>query len=195
MTQPRNPAPKQSPLRAAQRQQRSRNEAEVRRMLQDGEKIIRIATIHDAIYWKGAVVTIIGLLLMLTVFNLGVFLTFVGLVLLSSAYLKKYYLLLVLTSKRIILRYGIAQLEAVHIQLNRVESVELSWTILGRWLGYAMVFVTGTGSRVTVIPFVADSQAFRNDLERILNARDEVAIKAQRSMAQDAPPPDSETGV
>src|SRR5690606_28762166 len=65
----------------SQRQKMLRAEADIKALLQPEEKIVRIATIHDAIYWKGAVVTLIGVLLMLTIFNLGVFMTFVGLVL------------------------------------------------------------------------------------------------------------------
>lgn len=181
----RKPAQRPRPAGGAAR---LHGDAEIRGMLQSGEELIRVATIHNAVYWKGAAVLILGILLMLLVFNLGVFIAFVGLILLCIAYLKKYYLLLVLTSKRVIIRYGITQLEAVQLHHNRIESVELSWTILGRMLGYAMVFITGTGSRVSVVPFVADAQAFRNDLDKILYDRDEIALKQQGTPAPAAEP-------
>ena len=67
-----------------------------------------------------------------------------------------------------LLRYGIIKLEVVQIHHRKIESVELGWTILGQILGYASVMITGTGSRVSVIPWIANAPQFRKELEAIV---------------------------
>lgn len=149
------------------------HEAHVRAMLREGEVLKRVAAIHWGIYWKGAALLLIALFLMTKVFNLGAFLLFVASVILAYEYLMKYYILLALTDKRLIVRFGILNLETVQMHFNRIESVEIFRPPVGRMLGYATVVVTGTGSRVTSIPFVGDAEAFRADLDQMIYDREE----------------------
>lgn len=144
--------------------------------LQNDETIVRSAGIHPGIYWKGVAVFVLSVFLLITpAFNLGVFLMFVSLLTLSFAYLTKYYLLLVLTTKNIMVRHGIVQLDVVQMNLGRIESVEISKTVMGRLLGYSTVLLTGIGNRVTGVPFIidADAHAFRADLQELLAKRDD----------------------
>lgn len=142
--------------------------AQVEALLLDGEKILRIAEIHPAIYWKGGALLAFALVLLILAFNLGLFMLFVAGVTLAYAYVTKQFLMLVVTNKRVLARYGIIKLEVVQIHHRKIESVELGWTILGQFLGYASIMITGTGSRVTVIPYVAQAPRFRKELEQIL---------------------------
>jgi uncharacterized membrane protein YdbT with pleckstrin-like domain len=145
-------------------------------ILMPGEKVLRIARISPGIYWKGIVVFIFSFILMLTpALALGGFLMFVSVLMLSLSYLTKYFLLLAATDKRIIIRHGIINLDTIQFRYTKLESVELSRTIIGQILGYASVVITGTGSRVTVIPFIADASKFRAELNKILFEQDEKA--------------------
>lgn len=140
----------------------------IRQLLLDGEKILRVARIHPAIYWKSAAMGIVGFLLLFKAFNLGVFLLFVAVIMATLAWMTSHFLMLALTNKRVLLRYGIIKLEVVQIHLRKIESVELGWTIPGQIFGYASIMITGTGSRVSIIPFIADAPQFRRALEQIL---------------------------
>lgn len=141
--------------------------------LHEGETLKRVAKIHWGIFWKGGAVFLLSLILMATVFNLGAFFLLVASVVISFEYLTKHYLLLALTNKRLIVRHGILNLETVQMHFNRIESVEVFRPPVGRILGYATVLVTGTGSRVTAVPFVADADAFRTDLDHMIFEREE----------------------
>lgn len=141
--------------------------------LREGETLKRIAKVHWGIYWKGIATLALSFLLMLKVFNLGAFFLLVATVVLSFAYLTKHYLLLALTDKRLIVRHGILNLETVQMHFNRIESVEVFRPPVGRILGYATVVITGTGSRVTSVPFIADADAFRGDLDHMIFEREE----------------------
>lgn len=141
--------------------------------LHEGETLKRVAKIHWGIFWKGGAVFLLSLFLMATVFNLGAFFLLVSSVLIAFEYLTKHYLLLALTDKRLIVRHGILNLETVQMHFNRIESVEVFRPPVGRILGYATVLVTGTGSRVTAVPFVADADMFRAELDRMIFEREE----------------------
>ena len=140
-------------------------------LLQEGEEILRVATIHPGIYWKTVAVGIIALILIINIptFNLGIFVAFVAFVMFCLATLYKHFLLLVLTNRRVFLRHGILRVDTIQIRHSRIESVETERTIMGQILGYASVVIMGTGSRNTAIPFIADALAFRNELDECLN--------------------------
>ena len=144
-------------------------------ILMPGEKVLRIAAISPGIYWKGIAVFVLSILVMMKALALGGFLMFVSLVMLGVAHATKYFLLLAATDKRVVIRHGIINLDTIQFRYTKLESVELSRTIIGQILGYASVVITGTGSRITVIPFIADASKFRAELNKILFAQDDKA--------------------
>ena len=145
-------------------------------ILMPGEKVLRIAQISPGIYWKGVVVFVLSLIIMTTIaFNLGLFLMFVSVLMLAVSYLTRYFLLLAATDKRVIIRHGIINLDTIQFRYTKLESVELSRTIIGQILGYASVVITGTGSRITVVPFIGNASKFREELNKILFDQDDKA--------------------
>lgn len=149
--------------------------ANIRPLLRGDERLIHVARISAGIYWKGVAVLILAGLMFLNPFlyNLGIFFIIVALIILANAYLTRYYLLLALTDRQVLLRRGILTLDTVQLRLNRIESVELEWPPMGRLLGYSVVVLTGTGSRIAAIPFVADGPRFRQLLDEMLMARED----------------------
>jgi uncharacterized membrane protein YdbT with pleckstrin-like domain len=134
--------------------------------LMPDEEIVKVGQFHPGIYWKGVAVFALAIVLLIRVFNLGVFILLVAGVMLALAYLTKHYLLLILTNRRLLIRTGILRMDTVQLSLERVESVELERTIMGQFLGYAAVVVTGTGSRVMAVPFVEEPQKFRQLIDQ-----------------------------
>jgi membrane protein YdbS with pleckstrin-like domain len=160
----------------------------VRALLQPDERVIRNAHVSGAIYWKSIAVAILALLVLLLlplIHVLGFYLLFVAAIMFFYAYLMRYYLILVLTDKRVFVRRGIMTLDTVQLRLNRIESVELEWPPIGRLLGYSIVFITGIGSRVIGIPFISDGQEFRREMDEMLLA----AENKPMHVIQDKPTP------
>jgi uncharacterized membrane protein YdbT with pleckstrin-like domain len=151
--------------------------AYIRSQLTEGETIKRMAEIHFGIYWKTVVVGIFTLFLFMTITNLGYLFALVTLVMGAIAWLTKHFLILALTDRRIFVRYGIIRLDTVQLRLSRIESVELERTIIGQILGYSTVVITGTGSRVTYVPFVAHGEAFRKEINEFLMKREKIDEK------------------
>lgn len=150
-------------------------------MLLPDEHLIRVVTISPGIYWKGLTVLVIALLLFIKWPPLGILFLIVSGLMLLIAHLTKHFLLLAATDKRILMRSGIINLDVIQLRYSKIESVELAWTLIGQFLGYASVVITGTGQRVTIIPFVADALQFREEMSAILLEKDEKLENAGKS--------------
>lgn len=140
--------------------------------LLEGETVLRAAKISNGIYWKACAIFILALVLVIifpAIQNLAFFLIFIAFMKFLYAYTTKKFLLCVLTNKRLILRSGIIRIDTIQINLDRVESVEIGRTIIGQVLGYADIVVTGTGSRISVIPYIDHPAQIRNDIEQQLH--------------------------
>ncbi len=149
--EPPRPDPKVSKGRAA---------AEER--LLPGEVIVQSALIHDGIFWHAAAVFIIaGLVAVLLALELGIFLAVVAVLMAVYAIIKKEILMLVVTNKRLLVRYGMLQVDVVDIHFDKIESVELERMLPGYIMGYSNVVVMGTGNRYMVIPYVANGVQIR----------------------------------
>ena len=127
-----------------------------------GEKLLAEA-IHPAIYWKSAVVGLFGLLFHIFVAPQLALLLFYGTAALMAGHatLMRKILVLALTDKRVLARYGLLQIDVVDIRFDKVESLELEQMLLGYLFGYANVVVMGTGNRYIVIPFVKNGRVIR----------------------------------
>ncbi len=150
-------------------------------MLTPGEKIVALASISSGIYWKGIALLIVSFIIIFMAFALGAFLMFVSLLMLSISYLTKYYLLLGATNKRVIIRSGIVNFDIIQMRYSKVESVELTWTLMGQIFRYASVVITGTGRRVMIIPFVGNAAEFRGALNEILMRKEEDTERPDQS--------------
>ena len=130
--------------------------------LVSGEKIVGMAQIHWGIFWQVGALIVVSLLLFIFVAkNLGFLMLGVAIMFALYRMAIKSILLLVITNKRILFRYGLLQIDVVDLHFDKVESIELERMLPGYLLGYANVVVMGTGQRHVVIPYVANGPALR----------------------------------
>jgi uncharacterized membrane protein YdbT with pleckstrin-like domain len=66
------------------------------------------------------------------------------------------------TDHRVIVKRGLVSLHTVEMNVDKVESVDVDQTILGRMLGYGSVTVHGVGARWDPITRIADPLGFRS---------------------------------
>ncbi len=66
------------------------------------------------------------------------------------------------TDHRIISKHGFISRRSVEMNIDKVESVDVDQTVLGRLLGYGTVTVHGTGARWDPIALIADPLKFRS---------------------------------
>ncbi len=143
------------------KQSKSFQEQEIEKILVNGEEIILRARLHGAIYWKSVALLIIAVLLYLFIPPLGMLLGVAGAIMLCIAILTKHYLLLAVTNKRVLARYGLLQMDVVDIRLSKIESIDLERMLPGHLFGYANVVVMGTGQRLIRVPYIRNADSFR----------------------------------
>ena len=141
--------------------------------LREGEKIIVNCQISPGIFWKSLAVFILALILGVFVApQLGGLFLIVSVVTFALAFMTQRFLLLVLTNQRVLVRHGLVKLDTTQLRFSSLESVEVQKTLIGHFLGYGNIVLTGNGSRILIIPFVANAEAFRNALDEILYTRE-----------------------
>lgn len=139
-----------------------------------GEKVVQSAVISNAIYWQSAAVFILAVLVgLFIVKELGILLLIVALLMGTYALARQKIYMLVLTDKRVLVRYGLLQMDVVDIHFDKIESVELERMPTGMMFGYANVVVMGTGNRYIVIPYVANGRAIRKAYNEMVLSEDE----------------------
>ncbi len=139
----------------------SDQEMELQNMLVKGEEIILRAQIHKALYWKSVAVILLAILLFFYVPPLSMIAGVVGALMLCVAILTQHYILLVVTNKRVLARYGLLQMDIVDIRLSKIESIDLERMLPGHIFGYASVVVAGTGQRIIRVPYISNAEVFR----------------------------------
>jgi uncharacterized membrane protein YdbT with pleckstrin-like domain len=76
----------------------------------------------------------------------------------------------VITNKRLIAKFGVVSTQSVEIRLDRIESVRVNQSLIGRILNYGDIVVTGTGSTFDPIPNIARPMQFRTALNQAMEA-------------------------
>jgi uncharacterized membrane protein YdbT with pleckstrin-like domain len=71
---------------------------------------------------------------------------------------------IVVTDRRVIYAHGFIQRHTVEVNMDKIESVDVDQTVLGRILDYGDVTIRGTGTTLEPIRKVDRPIAFRNEV-------------------------------
>lgn len=74
-----------------------------------------------------------------------------------------------ITNKRVVFKNDLIARKTEEMNLNRVETVEVEQSILGRIFGYGNVKLTGTGSSFVIFKFVEDPLEVRKSITEALS--------------------------
>jgi hypothetical protein len=70
------------------------------------------------------------------------------------------------TTRRVVIKTGLASRKTIEMLLNKVESIEVSETTAGRMLGYGTIVVIGTGGTLEPFHKVAHPLEFRSQVQQ-----------------------------
>jgi len=73
----------------------------------------------------------------------------------------------VITNKRIIVKTGIISRKTLEMNLNKIESVNVDQSILGRLLGYGTITIIGTGGTRESFPDIGHAAEFRKKFQEV----------------------------
>lgn len=153
---------------ASKRQPKTFQDKEIEKVLVSGEEVLLRAQLHGALFWKSIAVMILAVVVGLTIPALGMLLAVVGGFMFIVAILTQHFLLLAVTNKRVLARYGLLQMDVVDIRLSKIESIDLERMLPGQLFGYASVVVMGTGQRLIRVPYIGNADNFRRFYNEIV---------------------------
>jgi hypothetical protein len=137
------------------------------KVLQPGETIVYRARLHWIVYLAGIVLIVVAVILALAAvvltgasLRLGLMLAalialFLGLFQMLRAWFVVANTEIIVTSRRLIYKTGFVARNTVEMNLDKVESVLVEQTLVGRMLDFGRVMVRGVGSGLEPIERVA----------------------------------------
>lgn len=88
-----------------------------------------------------------------------------GLVMLALAWFERWTTEIAITNRRIILKRGFIRRDTAEMHMDKVESVDVNQSLLGRILDYGDVTVRGTGAGLETLRLIDAPLAFRNHVK------------------------------
>lgn len=141
----------------------------VEEVLQPGEKILFVSTIHWLIYVPAILLLIAAIV---AAFWAGsgsevwrwISLLCFALALLGAAraWFKRWTTEIAVTDRRVIYKRGFIRRHTIEMHMDKVESVDVSQSVLGRILDYGDVLVRGTGVGFEPLQMIESPIALRN---------------------------------
>lgn len=147
----------------------------VESILQPNERILTLGRLHWIIYVPAAVCFIIGALLaglsLVADGGMAMLLTVTGLVLIGAAVLlwiaawfQQWITEIAVTNRRVIYKRGFIRRHTAEMNMDKVESVIVTQSILGRLLDYGSVHVRGTGEGLEHLHRIRAPLALRSQI-------------------------------
>lgn len=131
------------------------------------DRIVYRAKISGWIYFLPIILIIISVLIMLNSEEwawVGALVFLVGLVDLVRRFIDVRFTELYITQKFTIAKYGLIRRETIEMLNDKVESIRVNQSILGRILNYGDIVVVGAGGSSSPIRFIAEPLEFRRQL-------------------------------
>jgi len=149
----------------------------VDRVLQEGESVRHIARISWVTYLPGlflwAVAGVLaGILpsapaLHFLVLTVAAIVFIIGTILLARAWFHRVTTEIAVTDRRIIYKRGFVRRYTVEMHMDKVESVDVDQSILGRLLDYGDVIIHGTGMGIEPLPNIDHPLELRNHITAV----------------------------
>jgi uncharacterized membrane protein YdbT with pleckstrin-like domain len=139
-------------------------------VLQPGETVLFVSTIHWLVYWPAILLIVAAVAAALLLPPGGSplvpwvsFLCFaIGLVSAARAWFKRWTTEIAVTDRRIIYKRGFIRRHTIEMNMDKVESVDVNQSLLGRLFGYGDVLVRGTGVGFEPLQMIESPIEFRN---------------------------------
>jgi uncharacterized membrane protein YdbT with pleckstrin-like domain len=149
----------------------------VKKVLQPEETVKHESRIHWIVYVPGLIFVILALAAYLFgglaipagwtsseswPMAIGAALLIIALYLLLGAFFSRWTTELAITNRRIIFKRGFIRRHTIEMNMDKIESVDVDQSILGRILNYGDITVRGTGTGLEPLKDIDDPIAFRN---------------------------------
>lgn len=159
----------------------------VKDVLTPGERVIHEGRIHWGIFLPVIGCLVIALIIGIVLhWFVGAVVVLMTLVPLTSKTIRFYTTLLVLTNKRVFVKFGYFNKDLIQIRISRLESANIERPFIGQLLGYSTVSVLGTGAGRIPVDYIANGREFVRALEKITLAHENSDKRAETKKTEGA---------
>ena len=143
------------------------------KVLQPGETVKHRGRIHWIVYMPGLILAILAFGAYLFggravpepwPLAIAVGVVIIALYLLLGAWFARWTTELAITDKRIIFKRGFIRRHTIEMNMDKIESVDVDQSILGRMFDYGDITVRGTGTGLEPLRDIVDPLSFRNQV-------------------------------
>lgn len=149
----------------------------LQRILQPGETLRYVGRLHWIVYLPGLALFAIAVALAAAIVaagQLGNFVPYllialdlvmlVSLLTLLAAAVRRWTTEIAVTDRRVIFKRGLIRRHTIEMNMDKVETVDVDQSLVGRLLGYGDIVVRGTGSSIEPFRKIAAPLDFRNQV-------------------------------
>ena len=143
----------------------------VERVLQPGEQVRYVSSIHWIVLWPGVAVAVLAVAAywfsetrllprawLYTAYALALF----AVVLLVKEWYQWWITEIAVTNRRVIYKRGLIRLQSNEMNMDKVESVQVNQSVLGRMFDFGTVKILGTGEGFEALHNIAGPIKLRN---------------------------------
>ncbi len=151
----------------------SENLTYLKRVLQPGEQVRHVSSIHWIVYWPGVAVALLavvaywlaGTRLLPGLWRYSAYgLALVAVVLLIRQWFQWWVTEIAVTDRRVIYKKGFIRRQTNEMNMDKVESVKIDQSIIGRMLDFGDVAILGTGEGFETLRTIATPIELRNSI-------------------------------
>jgi uncharacterized membrane protein YdbT with pleckstrin-like domain len=134
----------------------------IKSVIVPGETLIVSAKTHWFIYVVPIALLVASIRATLAIPSISILVFPATLFLLCQALLYAYSTEMAVTNKRIIAKNGFIRRNTIELRIEKVESLKVDQSILGRIFNFGTVSITGSGGTTAPIPYISNPLAFRS---------------------------------
>jgi uncharacterized membrane protein YdbT with pleckstrin-like domain len=143
--------------------------AYIDRILQPGEQVIRTGRMHWIVYAPGMLLLFVALAVAFAssaspavIPIVAAVIALFGVAQIAAAGFEKWTTEIVVTNRRVVQKRGFIRRDTAEMNMDKVESVIVNQSLMGRILGYGNVVVRGTGTGIEGLHHIADPLDLRS---------------------------------
>ncbi len=143
----------------------------IERILQPGEKLVYAGKIHWIVYFPAGILALIALAALSQAkddpigwawSSVAIACGLAALVMFLSKWFKRWTTEIDVTDRRIVYKCGLIKRHTVEMNMDKVESVDVDQSVMGRLLNYGDITIVGTGESIEPLHTIGAPLDFRN---------------------------------
>jgi uncharacterized membrane protein YdbT with pleckstrin-like domain len=144
----------------------------ITKVLRPDEKLLAIGKLHWIVYRLAIVSMLVAVVLWFVIgeaaptLRMTAFVLFAGFAVLTAIkeWLEQWITEIAVTDRRVIYKTGLIRRQTAEMNMDKIESVKVDQSLLGRLLNYGSIHIRGTGEGLEHLDYISSPISLRNTI-------------------------------